>query len=72
MTTNGPALSAARSPVLRRRYFWFLGGFVTILLLLISAPEAYFAFRDNKASIAQLQSAEARLARSEERRVERV
>ena len=62
MTTNGPALSAARSPVLRRRYFWFLGGFVTILLLLISAPEAYFAFRDNKASIAQLQSAEARLA----------
>jgi len=52
---------AARSPVLRRRYFWFLGGFVTLLLLLTSAPEAYFAFRDNKENIAQLQSAEARL-----------
>ena len=54
-----------RSPVLRRRYFWFLGGFVTILLLLISAPEAYLAFRENKASIAQLQSAEARFAASQ-------
>ncbi len=52
----------ARSPVLRRRYFWFLGGFVTILLLLTSAPEAYFAFRENKANIAQLQAVEARLA----------
>ena len=51
----------ARSPVLRRRYFWFLGGFVTLLLLLTSAPEAYFAFRDNKENIASLQSAEARL-----------
>ncbi|MEP7155607.1 MAG: sensor histidine kinase [Betaproteobacteria bacterium] len=52
---------AARSPVLRRRYFWFLGAFVTLLLLMTSAPEAYFAFRDNKENIAHLQSAEARL-----------
>ena len=56
------AQSMPRSPVLRRRYFWFLGGFVTLLLLLTSAPEAYFAFRENKENIAQLQSAEARLA----------
>ena len=62
MSAPGAAGTNQRSPVLRWRYFWFLGGFVTILLLLISAPEAYFAFRDNKTSIAQLQSAEARIA----------
>ncbi len=52
----------SRPPVLRRRYFWFLGGFVTVLLLVTSVPEAYFAFRENQARIAELQSAEARLA----------
>ncbi len=62
MTVAGDLSIATRSPVLRRRYFWFLGGFVTLLLLLTSAPEAYLAFRDNKENIAQLQSAEARLA----------
>jgi len=59
-----PASSAPRPPVLRRRYFWFLGGFVTVLLLVTSVPEAYFAFRENRARIAELQSAEARLAAS--------
>ena len=62
MTTSNESSVTLRSPVLRRRYFWFLGGFVTLLLLLTSAPEAYFAFRENKQNIAQLQSAEARLA----------
>lgn len=52
----------SRPPVLRRRYFWFLGGFVTVLLLVTSVPEAYFAFRENQTRIAELQSAEARLA----------
>ena len=47
--------------VLRRRYFWFLAGFVTVLLLMISAPEVYYAFGENKAHIADLQLAEARL-----------
>ena len=62
MTVAAESSPTTRSPVLRRRYFWFLGGFVTLLLLLTSAPDAYFAFRDNKENIAQLQSAEARLA----------
>ena len=59
------AQKSTRSPrstsVLRRRYFWFLAGFVTVLLLMISAPEVYYAFGENKAHIADLQLAEARL-----------
>ncbi len=64
MMADGLNQMKSRSPVLRRRYFWFLGGFVTLLLLLTSAPDAYFSFQENKANIAQLQSAEARLAAS--------
>ena len=50
--------------VLRRRYFAFLAGFVTVLLLMISAPEVYYAFGENKAHIAELQLSEARLVAS--------
>ena len=55
--------ASARRPTsfLRRRYFWFLAGFVTILLVMISAPEVYYAYGENKAQIAALQLAEARL-----------
>ena len=57
-----PGTFAGRSTsVLRRRYFWFLAGFVTILLVVISAPEVYYAYGENKAQIAALQLAEARL-----------
>ena len=56
------AVPIVQPPKLRRRYFWFLAGFVTLLLLLTSVPEAIFAFSENKARIAELQSAEARLA----------
>ncbi|MBI3714406.1 MAG: sensor histidine kinase [Betaproteobacteria bacterium] len=48
--------------ILQRRYFWFLSGFVAFLLLCISVPQVYFAFVENKQRIAELQSAEARLA----------
>lgn len=64
MNPAAASVAGSRSPVLRRKYFWFLGSFVTLLLLLTSAPDAYFAFRENKANIAQLQSVEARLAAS--------
>ncbi len=55
--------SAPRRPssALRRRYFWFLAGFVTLLLLITSAPEVYYAYGENKAQIASLQLADARL-----------
>ncbi|MBL8523886.1 MAG: sensor histidine kinase [Betaproteobacteria bacterium] len=62
MSAAPAAVRESRPPVLRRRYFWFLGGFVTVLLLVTSVPEAYFAFRENLTRIAELQSAEARLA----------
>ena len=55
--------TSARRPtsVLRRRYFWFLAGFVTLLLLITSAPEVYYAYGENKAQIAALQLSDARL-----------
>jgi two-component system, NtrC family, sensor kinase len=56
-----PAPLPRAASVLRRRYFWFLAAFVTLLMVMISAPEVYYAFGENKAHIADLQLAEARL-----------
>ena len=62
MNSNAQIAAPPLRPKLLRRYFWFLAGFVTVLLLVASAPEAYLAYRDNRMRIAELQSAEAKLA----------